>query len=59
MCVKLSSGDLNLGPYPPHPISIYTYAVTIAQRVCGGLLLVILLTTIGSVAYVANRIMIW
>ena len=57
--MKLSFGDLNSGPCPPHPTSIYTYGVTIAPRVCGGLLLVHLLTTISTVAYVANGIMIW
>ena len=36
MCVKLPFGDLNLGPYPPHPTSIYTYEVTIAPKVRGG-----------------------
>ena len=36
MCVKLSSEDLNSGPYPPHPTSTYTCGVIIAPRVCGG-----------------------
>ena len=36
MCVKLSSGHLNLGPCPPHPTSTYTCGVTIAPRMCGG-----------------------
>ena len=36
MCVKFLSGDLNLGPYPPHPTNTYTYGVAIAPRVCGG-----------------------
>ena len=36
MCVKLSSGDLNPRPYPPHPTSTYTCGVTIAPRVCDG-----------------------
>ena len=36
MCVKFPPGDLNPGPYPPHPTSTYTYGVTIAQRMCGG-----------------------
>ena len=35
MCIKLSPEDLNSDPYPPHPISTYTYKVTIALRVCG------------------------
>ena len=35
ICVILP-GDLNLGYYPPHPTSTYTYGVTIALRVCGG-----------------------
>ena len=34
--MKLPPKDLNLGPYPPHPISTYTYEVIIAPRVCGG-----------------------
>ena len=25
MCVKLSSGDLNLDPYPSHPTSTYYF----------------------------------
>ena len=36
MCVKLPLGNLNPGPYPPHPTSIYTYGVTIVPRMCGG-----------------------
>ena len=34
--MKLPLGDLNLGSCPPHPISTYTYGVTIAPRVCNG-----------------------
>ena len=41
MCVKLPPGDLNLGPYPPHPTSTYTCGVTIAPRVCGGVTLTV------------------
>ena len=33
MCVKLPPGDLNLGPYSPHPTCIYTYGVTTEPRV--------------------------
>ena len=36
MCVKLSPGDLNLGPCPPHSTSTYTCGVIIAPKVCGG-----------------------
>ena len=36
MCMKLPPGDLNSGPYPSHPTSIYTCGVTTAPRVCGG-----------------------
>ena len=36
MCVKLPHGDLNPGPCPPHPTSIYTYGVTTVPRVRGG-----------------------
>ena len=36
MCVKFLPGNLNLGPCPPHPISIYTCEVTTAPKVCGG-----------------------
>ena len=43
MCVKLSPGDLNIGPYSPHLISIYTYEVTNALKVCNGDLYVTLL----------------
>ena len=39
MCVKLSHENLNLGPFPPHPTSIYTCEVITAPRVCGGDLL--------------------
>ena len=37
MCVKLPPGDLNPDSYPLHLISTYTYGVTIAPRVCGGI----------------------
>ena len=36
MYVKLPPGDLNLGPYPPHPTNTYTYGVTTAPRMRGG-----------------------
>ena len=36
MCVKLPPRDLNLGPYPPHPTSMYTCGVTTTPRVCDG-----------------------
>ena len=32
MYVKLLLRDLNPGPYPPYPISTYTYGVTIVPR---------------------------
>ena len=35
MCVKLPPRDLNPGPYPPHPTSIYICEVTTALRVHG------------------------
>ena len=35
MRVKLPFGDLNLGPYPLHPINTYTCGVTITLNVCG------------------------
>ena len=38
--MKLSPGNLNLGPYPPHPTSTYTCEVTITPRVCGVTLIV-------------------
>ena len=34
--VKFPPGDLNFGPYLPHPINTYTYEVINALRVCGG-----------------------
>ena len=37
MSVKLSPRDLNPGPYLPHPTSTYTYEMTVAPRVCGGI----------------------
>ena len=42
MCVKLSLGDLNPNPCPPHSTSIYTCGVTIAPKVCGGNFLALL-----------------
>ena len=33
--MKLSPGDLNPDPYPPHPTSIYTCGVTTAPKVRG------------------------
>ena len=36
MCVKLPPGDLNPGPYPPHPTSTYTSGMTTTPRVGGG-----------------------
>ena len=35
MCMKLSLGDLNPGPYLSHHTSTYTCGVTIASMVCG------------------------
>ena len=37
MSVKLPLGDLNPGPCPSHPTSIYTYGVTIVPNMCGGI----------------------
>ena len=37
MYVKLPFRDLNSDPYSPHPTSTYTYGVTIAPRMRGGL----------------------
>ena len=39
MCVKPSLGNLNPGPYPPHPTNIYTCGVTTSPRVRSGLLI--------------------
>ena len=36
MCVKLSPGDLNPGPYPLHFTNIYTCRVTTTLRVRSG-----------------------
>ena len=33
--MKFLLRDLNLGLYPPHPTSTYTYGVINAPRVCG------------------------
>ena len=30
--VKFPHGDLNFGPYPPHPTNTYTYGVIIALK---------------------------
>ena len=35
MCVKLPPRDLNSGPYPAHPIGIYTCEVTTTPRIRG------------------------
>ena len=37
MCVKLPSGDLNLGSCSPHLTSTYTFEMTTALRVHGGI----------------------
>ena len=37
MCVKLPLGDLNIGLCPSHLMSTYTYGVTIAPNMCGGI----------------------
>ena len=37
MYVKLPPRDLNPNPCLPHSINTYTYGVTIAPRVCGGI----------------------
>ena len=36
MCIKLLFGDLNFGPYSPHPTSTYICAMTIALKVFSG-----------------------
>ena len=36
ICVKLFLRNLNSGPYPPHPTSIYICEVTTALKVRGG-----------------------
>ena len=33
VCVKLPHRDLNSGPFPPYPTSIYTCGITTAPRV--------------------------
>ena len=48
MCVKLPHGDFNPGPYPPHPTSTYTYGVTIAPRVCGGIYIYIYILEVSG-----------
>ena len=35
MCEKLTLGDLNHGPCPPHPTNTYICGVTIAPKVSG------------------------
>ena len=49
--MKLSFGDLNssLYPSPPHPTITYTCEVTIAPRVCGGHLRVLLTSVIREI----------
>ena len=42
--MKLPLEDLNPGPCPLHPISIYTCGVTIASRVCNGKVYVVIVT---------------
>ena len=37
MCLKLSSGNLNPGPYPLHSTSTYTCKVIIAPKICDGM----------------------
>ena len=46
MCVKLSPGDLNPSPCPPHPTSTYICEMTTAPRVCGGYKIEIIFTRI-------------
>ena len=36
MCMKLPPRDLNSGPCPPHPTSIYSCEMTTALKVRGG-----------------------
>ena len=42
MCVKISFGDLNLGPYLPHPTNTYTHEITISPRMRSGVIILIL-----------------
>ena len=37
VCVKLPLGNLNSNSYPLYATSTYTYKVTIASKVCGGI----------------------
>ena len=37
----LLPGDLNSSSYPPHPTSTYTCRVTIASKVCSGVVEVV------------------
>ena len=38
MWVKLPLGDLNPNPCPPYPTNTYTCRVTIASKMCGGVI---------------------
>ena len=38
MWVKLPLGDLNPNPCPPYPTNTYTCRVTIASRMCDGVI---------------------
>jgi len=38
MYVKLLPGDLNFGPCPSHFTNIYTYEMTVAPKICGGII---------------------
>ena len=49
VCMKLIFWNLNPDPYPPHPTSTYTCEVTIAPRVCGGHLRVLLTSVIRAI----------
>ena len=40
MCVKLPPRDLKSGPYPSHSTNIYTCEMTIASKVCSGIMIV-------------------
>ena len=55
MCVKLPPRDLNPGPCPPHPTSIYTYRMTTTPRVCGVLkVLSIVIKLALLIGYIEN-----
>ena len=55
MYVKLSPGDLNTGPCPPHSISTCICEVTNAPRVYSGIIIYNLIdTTMGKDIWIIN-----